>query len=87
MEKEVCRNPLKPDCGRTDIQLYIQIGSDKLPICSGCWADIANGNIEWNEKGFRVNGERLKAKDLKSYRIEEKAVTKKKLKTKRMPNF
>ena len=63
MEKEVCRNPLKPNCGRTDIQLYIQIGSVRLPICSGCWADIANRDAEWDEDGFEVDGRRLTPAD------------------------
>ncbi|MCW4008821.1 MAG: hypothetical protein NWF09_09075 [Candidatus Bathyarchaeota archaeon] len=50
---ETCKSPLKRDCSGTDIKLYIQVGEERLPICSKCWEKLADSDAEWDEKGFR----------------------------------
>jgi hypothetical protein len=44
---EKCKNPWKKDCEETDIQLYIQIKKEPLPICHSCWLKIADSKKEW----------------------------------------
>jgi len=48
---EKCRSPLNPKCGRTDVVAYIMFRGAKLPVCSKCWAEIAESDIEWGEEG------------------------------------
>jgi hypothetical protein len=52
---EQCQNFLKPECGCTDIVLYIQLGSDRLPICKNCWPELAELTEDWSE--HILNGE------------------------------
>ena len=44
---EKCKNPWKEDCVETDIQLYILINKESLPICRLCWNKIADSQKEW----------------------------------------
>jgi len=44
---EACMNPWNGGCGNTDIALYIFYGGRRLPICRGCWTEIASDNVEW----------------------------------------
>jgi hypothetical protein len=46
---EQCQNFLKPKCGCTDIVLYIQLDSERLPICKNCWPELAELTEDWNE--------------------------------------
>jgi len=59
MKKESCRSPLNPNCGNTDIAVYIVIGDERLPIYSKCWRAIADGDYEWGEGGFKLHGEEI----------------------------
>jgi len=42
-----CMNPWKKDCRNTDIELSIYYNGELLPICSECWREICEKNIEW----------------------------------------
>jgi hypothetical protein len=46
---EQCQNFLKPNCSCTDIVLYIQLESERLPICKNCWPELAELTEDWNE--------------------------------------
>jgi len=46
---EQCQNFLKPKCSCTDIVLYIQLDSERLPICKNCWPELAELTEDWNE--------------------------------------
>jgi len=46
---EQCQNFLKPKCDCTNIVLYIQLGSEKLPICEKCWSELAELTVDWPE--------------------------------------
>jgi len=50
---EQCKNFLKPKCGCTDIVLYIQLDSERLPICTKCWSELADLTIEWSEQELK----------------------------------
>jgi hypothetical protein len=50
---EQCRNFLKPKCGCTDIVLYIQLDSERLPICTKCWSELTDLTIGWDEQGLK----------------------------------
>jgi hypothetical protein len=50
---EQCRNFLKLECDCTDIVLYIQLGSERLPICKKCWSELADLTVEWDEHGLK----------------------------------
>jgi len=52
---EQCRNFLKPKCGCTDIVLYIQLDSERLPICENCWPELAELTEDWVE--YRLKSE------------------------------
>jgi len=52
---EVCHNPLKSDCQSSDIVVYIQVGSERFPICRQCWSDLAESDVEWGEEGLKDN--------------------------------
>jgi hypothetical protein len=46
--QETCQNPFrKRKCENTDIQLYIVIKGETIPICHNCWNRIADSNYEW----------------------------------------
>ncbi|MEA2089283.1 MAG: hypothetical protein U9O89_00775 [Thermoproteota archaeon] len=45
--KERCRNPWKSECKNTDIELYILYKDERRPICRGCWAKIAEKELQW----------------------------------------
>jgi hypothetical protein len=51
--EEKCRNPLKPECESRDIAVYVQAGSERLPICRRCWELLAEEDVEWDENGIR----------------------------------
>lgn len=55
---EVCHNPLKPDCESNDIVVYIQVGSERFPICRQCWSELAESSVEWGEDGLKVAEEK-----------------------------
>jgi len=64
---EVCHNPLKVDCESNDIVVYIQVGSEKLPICRSCWRELAESDLEWGEEGLKDAQEKssqLQSKEL-----------------------
>jgi len=44
---EYCKNPWNGGCNNKDIEVYIYYKGKRLPICRGCWRDIANKNVEW----------------------------------------
>lgn len=44
---ERCRNPWRKDCKENDIEVYIHIKGEKLPICRTCWDKIADKDLEW----------------------------------------
>ncbi|MDR2204193.1 MAG: hypothetical protein LBE76_07895 [Nitrososphaerota archaeon] len=48
---EQCQNFLKPKCSCTDIILYIQLDSERLPICKNCWPELAELTEDWNKYG------------------------------------
>jgi len=52
--EEQCRNFLKPNCKNTNITLYIQLDSDKLPICQQCWCELSELPVEWPKEGAKI---------------------------------
>ena len=50
---EVCHNPLKSECESSDIDVYIQVGVERLPICRQCWGELAESDVEWGEEGLK----------------------------------
>jgi len=46
---EHCKNPWKNSCKKGDIQLYIQLKGEKIPICKKCWSNIAEKEISWGD--------------------------------------
>jgi len=44
---EHCRNPWNGRCENADIEVYIYYKGRRLAICSTCWANIADKNLEW----------------------------------------
>ena len=44
---ERCRNPWHDVCRNSDIEVYIQIRGEKVPICRRCWGRIAEKDLEW----------------------------------------
>jgi len=44
---ERCRNPWHENCKNGDIEVYIQIRGERLPICRRCWSKIAANDTEW----------------------------------------
>lgn len=44
---EHCRNPWDKTCNSSDIEVYILIKGDRLPICKGCWGKLAEKELEW----------------------------------------
>ena len=44
---ESCQNPWNPNCGSSEIELYIMHEGVKLPICRSCWEEIALSDLEW----------------------------------------
>jgi hypothetical protein len=47
IECECCRNPWNPDCGDSDVAIYIVLQSKKYPICRNCWLTISESYLEW----------------------------------------
>ena len=48
LENNRCVNPFrKRRCASPDIELYIRVENETLPICIGCWKKIAEGDQEW----------------------------------------
>jgi hypothetical protein len=51
---EKCANPFNPNCGNTDITVYIEAnGTREIPICNSCW-DYLSENAEWDEKEIKT---------------------------------
>jgi len=44
---ETCKNPWNGKCENSNIELYIFYKDKTLPICSRCWTQIADKEIEW----------------------------------------
>ncbi len=44
---ECCQNPWNKKCGNNDIEVYIFLKEERLPICRDCWKEIAEKNLEW----------------------------------------
>jgi hypothetical protein len=44
---ERCKNPWHKECKGSDIEVYIQMKGEKLPICKRCWGKIADRELEW----------------------------------------
>ncbi len=44
---EKCRNPWHEECRSSEIEVYIQMKGEKLPICKRCWGKIADKDLEW----------------------------------------
>jgi hypothetical protein len=44
---EHCQNPWKAACTSENINLYIMVKGEKLPICRQCWTNIADKEVEW----------------------------------------
>jgi hypothetical protein len=44
---EQCKNPWNGECRNTDIEVYIYHRGTQIPICSHCWREIADKDIEW----------------------------------------
>jgi len=44
---ETCKNPWNGKCTNSNIELYIYYKNKTLPICSRCWSQIADKDIEW----------------------------------------
>lgn len=55
---EICHNPLKSDCESSDIVVYIQVGTERFPICRQCWSEFASSDVEWGEDGLRDSEEK-----------------------------
>ena len=55
---EVCHNPLKSECESSDIVVYIQVGTERLPICRQCWGELAESDFEWGEEGLKITEEK-----------------------------
>ena len=35
--------------------MYIQVGSERFPICRQCWNELAESDVEWGEDGLKDN--------------------------------
>jgi len=46
---EHCKNPWKNTCKSENIQLYIQLKGEKLPICKKCWGRLAEKELSWGD--------------------------------------
>jgi len=44
---EHCKNPWNGECKNADIEVYIYYKGRQIPICSHCWHEIADKDIEW----------------------------------------
>jgi hypothetical protein len=44
---EQCQNPWNGSCNSENINLYIMVKGEKLPICRQCWTSIADKDVEW----------------------------------------
>ncbi|MCS7096188.1 MAG: hypothetical protein N3F10_05260 [Candidatus Bathyarchaeota archaeon] len=44
---EHCKNPWKKGCKNDNVEVYIMLNGDKLPICKSCWSEIAKEDLEW----------------------------------------
>ena len=44
---EKCRNPWHKECQGNEIEVYIQVRGEKIPICRHCWSVIAEQDLEW----------------------------------------
>jgi len=67
---ERCRSPLNPKCGNTDIAVYIMCGGVKFPVCSRCWEQIAESDMEWGE-GVSAEKRRSQVEEAKRRLLED----------------
>ncbi len=44
---ERCQNPWNKKCDKNDIEVYILLKGEKVPICRRCWKEIAEKDLEW----------------------------------------
>jgi len=44
---EDCQNPWNKKCGNHDIEVYILLKGERVPICRSCWKKIAEKDLEW----------------------------------------
>ena len=70
MSGERCRSPLNPKCGSTDIAVYIMYGGAKLPVCSRCWEQIAESDMEWGD-GVSAEKRRSQVEEAKRRMLED----------------
>ena len=70
MSVERCKSPLNPKCGSTDIAVYIMYGGAKLPVCSRCWEQIAESDMEWGE-GVSAEKRRRQVEEAKRRMLED----------------
>ena len=49
-QEEICQNPWKPECKRTDIVVVIIHRYKKCLICKVCWNEIADSDKEWGRR-------------------------------------
>lgn len=47
MQMEHCKNPWSEECRNHDIEVYILLKGERLPICRRCWSKIADKDVEW----------------------------------------
>jgi len=44
---ELCKNPWNRECKNNDIEVYILLKGERVPICRQCWSKIAIEDLEW----------------------------------------
>ena len=44
---EQCKNPWNKECKNDNIQVYIIVKGERVPICRHCWDKLANQDVEW----------------------------------------
>lgn len=44
---EHCKNPWHRDCKNGNIEVYILVKGERLPICRQCWIRIVDKDLEW----------------------------------------
>lgn len=44
---EQCKNPWNKECKNDNIQVYIIVKGERVPICRRCWDRLADQDVEW----------------------------------------
>ncbi|MGD0496397.1 MAG: hypothetical protein ABSB28_10260 [Candidatus Bathyarchaeia archaeon] len=44
---ERCKNPWNGECKSNDIEVYIFLKGERVPICRRCWSKLADRDFEW----------------------------------------